>query len=222
MSDVRDSAVGRGTFLGLSATAGAIVALPAAAMAKNPWPRKEQPCDDKVTSYDVDDPPWHNHDEAEDNNDGVAPGHALSLQETQAYALELVSAMLPESGADLRASYYHLIRTWKKKKYLSGGTPSSKPGGKYGGKYVALLTNKLSPPRPLQLDDIANIHLCAVLYLRRALLALTAHDVDPDASMTKQRAKPGNSLGSRSFHWGPNDGSSTSYNGAAMVNDQSA
>jgi hypothetical protein len=193
--------VKRGVFLGSAAAL--VVGTPAAGRT---WPREElnDECDKPTKDDDVD-APWHPVDKNEDGNKDVNAGTALTLAETRELAREFVLLLIDDS--DLRDRYYHFVRTYKKRYYHS----SDQKGGKYGHGYVQLLKEKLNPPRDLQLNDIANLHLAAVLYLRRALLALTAHDVDPGAT------QEGSAI-TKSFHFGPNDGSSYSFTASELAN----
>jgi len=170
----------------------AVVALAAPAQAVRP----SGPCDDPDTDPDID--LFQHHDVAEDGNAGVAVGHALSLPETQHLGRKLARLMLDDP--DLRASYYHIVRSWKTKFYAKGANHKVL-GGQRGAALVKLLNKKLRPPRPLKLSDIGALHLHAFLDYRRAVLALTGHDIDPDALKGA----------TRSFHFGPNDYSTSVF-----------
>jgi hypothetical protein len=170
----------------------AAVAVPAAA---NPWPRLKDGngCDDYLPTLDLD-APWHHADAGQDNNQGCAPKHNLSMAETRNLASRFAAALLTSDS--VRGNYYKLIRTWKKGK------------GKYGQQYIAILQPFATSGKQLALDDIANVHLTTFLILRRAVLALTAHDIDPDAF---------DAVTVRSYHFGPNDGSMVSYRASDLV-----
>jgi hypothetical protein len=190
-----------------------------APVAASPWPREEEDCDAKLSGFDID-APWH-ADEAQDGNAGCASGHVLSIEETRNAAHAFATVLIADTGTELRKEYYKLIRTYKKTRADSVNNGQGPFGGEYGHKYLAIL-NSFVPGKTLALDDIANIHLATILILRRAVLALTAHDIDPDA-FEPERAASFKNRDQRalnnlfSFHFGPNDGSKVSYSGQAMV-----
>jgi hypothetical protein len=198
----------------------AVTAAAAAPVASGPWPRKEEDCDAKLSGFDVD-APWH-ADESQDGNAGCAPGHALTIEETRNAAHAFANALMADTGTDLRKRYNRLIRTYKKVRAASVAQGHGPFGGAYGYKYLVILNSFAPQGKTLELDDIANIHLATVLLLRRAVLALTAHDIDPDAFETERDAEF-RSLDRAtlerlfSFHFGPNDGSTASYSGQDMV-----
>src|SRR5438270_3793765 len=195
---------------GFLASAVSVAAIAQAAAA--PWPREEQPCDGMLSDYDVD-APWHDADEAQDGNAGCAPHNVLSLAETQNAAHAFVAGLISDTGGDLRKRYYKLIRTYKKTR--GHGTS----GGEYGHKYVEILKTFTPQGKIPALNDIANIHLATVLILRRAVLALTAHDIDPDSFKDERAAefRDKSKVTFFSFHFGPNDGSTASFRGQELV-----
>ena len=190
-----------------SAVSAAAIAQAAAA----PWPRDEQPCDAMLSDYDVN-APWH-ADESQDGNAGCASGHVLSIAETQNTAHAFAASLVSDTGGDLRKRYYKVIRTYKKTR----GHGSL--GGQYGRKYIDILKTFAPQGKTPALDDIANIHLATLLILRRAVLALTAHDIDPDSFKGERLAefRDKSKANFLSFHFGPNDGSTASYSGQAMI-----
>lgn len=189
--------------------ASAISAAAVAQAAAAPWPRDEQNCDRMLSSYDVD-APWHDADEAQDGNAGCASGTALTIEETRNAAQAFAKSLISDTSGGLRKRYYKLIRTYKKTR--GSGTL----GGEYGHKYLDILNAFAPQGKTLALNDIANVHLATVLILRRAVLALTAHDIDPD-SFKSERFLDKSKLNYLSFHFGPNDGSTVTFDGQRMV-----
>lgn len=189
-----------------SAVSAAAIAQAAAA----PWPRDEQACDAKLSDFDID-APWHGTDESQDGNAGCASGHALNIGETQNAAHAFAASLISDTGGGLRKRYYKLIRTYKKKRGHGA------LGGMYGQKYLDILKTFAPQGKTLALDDIADIHLATLLILRRAVLALTAHDIDPDSFKSELAAEFRDKSYLLSFHFGPNDGSTVFFNGADMV-----
>lgn len=128
---------------------------------------------------------------AEDVNSPRTPGAILTASEIRALGEKVLNALAHD--ADFRLRYYNLSRTWHNAYYQSG---TAKKGGEYGNQLCRLF-EQLHPPALLQLDDIANLHRYVFLTLRRSVLAMTGHDIDPDAGHEHIE----------SYHFPPNDGS---------------
>jgi hypothetical protein len=193
--------------------ASALVAAAALPAAAGPWPRDKDPkgCDDYLPTLDLD-APWHHADATQDNNAGCAAGTNLSIPETQNTASRFASALVTNDA--VRGAYYKLIRTYKK------GRASGTDGGSYGKQYLTIVQQFAPSGKRVALNDLANIHLTTFLILRRAVLALTAHDIDPDSFDPKEDGQPlhGEALVHFfSYHYGPNAGSSVTYSPSNLV-----
>lgn len=115
----------------------------------------------------------------------------LTVSEIRELGEKVLDALAHD--ADFRLRYYNLSRTWHNTYYQSGAT---RKGGDFGDELCRLF-EQLHPPALLQLHDIANIHRYVFMILRRSLLAMTGHDIDPDAAKDD----------TRSYHFPPNDAS---------------
>ncbi|MBV8582068.1 MAG: hypothetical protein JOZ86_15700 [Candidatus Eremiobacteraeota bacterium] len=142
---------------------------------------------------DVDEP-WYVAAKPEQKVPQNKNAAALSLSDTLTCGQALLAAL--NTNLELRLQYYNISRTWHKAQ--NGGTG----GGEFGQQWLALL-NKAVPQyqsQNLNTNDFANLHRYVFFTLRRTMLAITGHDVDPDSVATATST-------TRSFHWVPNDSS---------------
>ena len=136
----------------------------------------------------------------------LSPGKSdpMSLKETSACADVVLRLILTD--ADFRRKYYNVSRSWHKS-YAVGG----RRGGNFKSTWLDLLTSKLPDEYAnMTLQDFANVHAHMFYTLQRAVLAITAHNIDRDAIDNPNKPHP------EGFHWVPNDGVDPSYSPGAM------
>ena len=128
-------------------------------------------------------------------------GNALTLPQIVNCANALLDLLRDEPS--VRERYYNLSREWHKNWY------ANKIGNdlEFGEQLCGLLETVLTlPVKPLQLSDFAYIHAYVFYSLRRSVIALTGHDIDPDSwPLGAMASRSARDLGNLfSFHWPPN------------------
>jgi hypothetical protein len=148
---------------------------------------------EESTLVEPGDPPatvWH--DAVIDHSDGDRRGISTveNHDEILSRGRKLVDMVLDDSsgGARFRKTYYDISRTWH-----DAFDPNNPDASKlhFGDNICRKIEEVVSAH--LEMRDAANVHMCAFWLLRRAIFALTSHDVDPDSGLHIE-----------SWHWTPN------------------
>ncbi len=120
----------------------------------------------------------------------------LGLNDT----LDCAAAMLRRifDSPAVRLAYYNRSRSWHKNSAGKG-----KDGGDFERQWLKMFAEEIPGGKGanLNMNDFGNIHRVMFLTLRRAMLAITGHDVHPNPN---EPPPPAGTV-FRSFHWIPND-----------------